>query len=213
LALYWGLSTVETLKFCTRLFRKTALLHSFEGMAIRLHDVFRDYLLRQHTPSALAALHTRLITAWGFDPSPAPPHRDGEGNSEGEVPGGHGTAVSLQPAPDKPTGLIPPLPPERAASDSSERGGEVSSPSLPPATDRFGGKADPYAWRYAGYHLVAAGRAETLRDLLLDYRWLRAKLNATDLPALLDDCDRLPAERRLPLLRQTLTLSANTLAM
>ncbi len=36
-----------------------------------------------------------------------------------------------------------------------------------------------YAWRWAGYHLAAAGRSEHLRRLLLDYNWLQAKLNAT----------------------------------
>ena len=43
---YWGFSKVATLQFCQLLYRKTALLHSFEGMQIRIHDVFRDYLLK-----------------------------------------------------------------------------------------------------------------------------------------------------------------------
>jgi hypothetical protein len=62
---YWGLSKIATLQFCQLLYRKTALLHSFEGMAIRIHDVFRDYLIRQWTPDQLKNLHQRLITNYG----------------------------------------------------------------------------------------------------------------------------------------------------
>jgi len=62
---YWGLSKVATLQFCQLLYRKTALLHSFEGVAIRIHDVFRDYLIRQWTPDQLCDLHQRLITHYG----------------------------------------------------------------------------------------------------------------------------------------------------
>jgi WD40 repeat protein len=59
---YWGMSKIATLQFCQLLYRKTALLHSFEGMAIRIHDVFRDYLIRQWTPDQFRDLHQRLIT-------------------------------------------------------------------------------------------------------------------------------------------------------
>jgi len=56
---YWGLSKVATLQFCQMLYRKTALLHSFEGLSVRLHDVFRDCLLYWERDK-LPALHRRL---------------------------------------------------------------------------------------------------------------------------------------------------------
>ena len=46
---------------------------------------------------------------------------------------------------------------------------------------------DAFAWRRYGWHLVHAGEAERLRELLLDFRWLRAKLAATTVQALLQD--------------------------
>ncbi len=49
--------------------------------------------------------------------------------------------------------------------------------------------SEPYLWRWLAYHLVEARRADTLRALLLDLRWLRAKLAATDPQALVADCD------------------------
>jgi WD40 repeat protein len=51
---------------------------------------------------------------------------------------------------------------------------------------------DAYAWRWIGYHLVAAGRASELRALLFDYAWLRAKLAATGINELVADYERLP---------------------
>ncbi|MCL4255690.1 MAG: TIR domain-containing protein, partial [Anaerolineae bacterium] len=62
---YWDMDDIDTEDFCQLLYRKTALLHSFEGMAIRIHDVFRDYLIRQWTPDQLRDLHQRLITNYG----------------------------------------------------------------------------------------------------------------------------------------------------
>ncbi len=38
---------------------------------------------------------------------------------------------------------------------------------------------DLYAWRWIAHHLMEAGRKEDLRRLLLDFRWLLAKLAAT----------------------------------
>ncbi|HYN38981.1 MAG TPA: NB-ARC domain-containing protein, partial [Rhodospirillales bacterium] len=49
------------------------------------------------------------------------------------------------------------------------------------------GPDDGYFFRHLPYHLAAAGREDELRDLLLDYRWIKAKLKATDVPALLAD--------------------------
>jgi len=62
---YWGLSKVATLQFCQTLYRKTALLHSFEGLAIRIHDVYRDCLMLWEQ-DRLRALHRRLTDSWGM---------------------------------------------------------------------------------------------------------------------------------------------------
>src|SRR5690606_38742808 len=45
----------------------------------------------------------------------------------------------------------------------------------------------PYLWDHLAYHLIDALRADTLRDLLFDFGWMYAKLNATDPAALLAD--------------------------
>ncbi len=46
---------------------------------------------------------------------------------------------------------------------------------------------DKYFFGNLAYHLAEAGRLPELKDLLLDYRWLQAKLKATDVQALLND--------------------------
>jgi len=46
---------------------------------------------------------------------------------------------------------------------------------------------DAYAWRYYAYHLIAARQADALGALLIDPRWLRAKLGALAAPDLLAD--------------------------
>ncbi|HMA33857.1 MAG TPA: effector-associated domain EAD1-containing protein, partial [Chloroflexia bacterium] len=47
--------------------------------------------------------------------------------------------------------------------------------------------ADGYAWRWLGYHLLAAGRAAEWRARRLDYRWIAGKLAATGVAGLLAD--------------------------
>ena len=49
------------------------------------------------------------------------------------------------------------------------------------------GPDDGYFFRHLPMHLEQAGRGDELRDLLLDYHWIKAKLAATDVPALLAD--------------------------
>jgi len=51
---------------------------------------------------------------------------------------------------------------------------------------------EPYLWRHLAYHLCEAGRAVELHALLLDLRWLRAKLGAADVPAVVADFSFLP---------------------
>jgi WD40 repeat protein len=50
--------------------------------------------------------------------------------------------------------------------------------------------ADPYAWRWIGYHLVNAGQESALQGLLREFDWLQAKLQATDIQSLLADFNR-----------------------
>ncbi|MCP5089795.1 MAG: TIR domain-containing protein [Gammaproteobacteria bacterium] len=71
---------------------------------------------------------------------------------------------------------------------------------------------EPYLWRNLAYHMVAAGRLESLESLVLDYRWLKAKLEATDVTALIADYEFLD-NRRLPrIVGSSLRLSAHILA-
>jgi APAF-1 helical domain len=62
---------------------------------------------------------------------------------------------------------------------------------------------DPYAWRWAAYHLAQAGGKEDLRRLLLNFDYLQTKLFATDPNALIGDYDYLPEDKDLQLVRST----------
>jgi hypothetical protein len=73
---------------------------------------------------------------------------------------------------------------------------------------------DEYAWRNVAYHLDDAGKLDDLRARLLDFRWLQAKLDATDANALINDCDRFAgADEALRLLNSALTMSSHVLAV
>lgn len=71
---------------------------------------------------------------------------------------------------------------------------------------------DGYAWRNVAFHLVNAGRARDLRRLLLDYHWIQAKLEATDIDALIADYAYFPDDLVLKRIRGALRLSAHVLA-
>ena len=71
---------------------------------------------------------------------------------------------------------------------------------------------DAYAWRHYAHHLAVAGRLEELKPLLLDFNWLRAKLNRSDAIALRDDAARFPDDRDFRLLARALEQSAHILA-
>jgi WD40 repeat protein len=70
----------------------------------------------------------------------------------------------------------------------------------------------PYAWRSFAFHLRGAGRTDQLRALLLDFRWLAAKLRATDTHSMIADFEHAGADRVLSLVRDALRLSAPSLA-
>lgn len=71
---------------------------------------------------------------------------------------------------------------------------------------------DDYAWRHVAWHLVQAGKSTQLRELLLDYVWLRNKLGATDVAALLEDFSELDGDGVPRLVEEAIRLSAYALA-
>jgi WD40 repeat protein len=70
---------------------------------------------------------------------------------------------------------------------------------------------EPYLWVHLAHHLVEAERLEELHDLLCDFRWLDAKLRATDLIRLLEDFATHPPNQGLKYTTQALQLSAHVL--
>jgi hypothetical protein len=72
---------------------------------------------------------------------------------------------------------------------------------------------EPYLWRHLAEHLVDAGRSDELATLLTDFDWLQAKLEATDIVALLTDYDALePLPEPHTPVRDALRLSSHVLA-
>ncbi len=70
---------------------------------------------------------------------------------------------------------------------------------------------DLYLWSRLADHLLAADLEDELRTLLLDYRWIAAKLAATGINSLIADYDRLPGDEDLNLVQQALHLSGHVL--
>jgi len=70
--------------------------------------------------------------------------------------------------------------------------------------------AEAYAWRWLPYHLLGAKRMEALRHLLLDFDWLRNKLDRTDVTSLVADYG-FYSDVDVRLLRESLLLSAHVL--
>ncbi len=72
-----------------------------------------------------------------------------------------------------------------------------------------------YGWTYLAYHMREAGRLGELVDLLADYTWIQAKLDATDPNALLSDYDLTVSSSNshvLSLIQGAIRLSAHILA-
>ena len=74
----------------------------------------------------------------------------------------------------------------------------------------------PYLWDHLAYHLIDAGQTAALRDLLFDFGWMYARLNATDPAALLADAalatSVLKDDRELRLIESALRLAQNALS-
>jgi len=71
---------------------------------------------------------------------------------------------------------------------------------------------EAYAWRWFAYHLVEAGRSQQLRTLLLTFDWLQAKLEATDVTALVSDFRFFTHDRPLRTVYGAIRLAAHVLA-
>ena len=75
--------------------------------------------------------------------------------------------------------------------------------------------SDGYVFEHLATHLIAAGQRAELQRLLVDFDWLRAKLRATDVTALLADYEadkELASDPALRLVQAALRLSAHVLA-
>jgi len=76
----------------------------------------------------------------------------------------------------------------------------------------WGVKANKYYYQNLPYHLIEAGQRAEFRELLLNYRWLEAKLRETDVAQLLKDYDLLAEYPELQAIKEALTLGAHLLA-
>jgi WD40 repeat protein len=74
------------------------------------------------------------------------------------------------------------------------------------------GPDDGYFFQNLASHLRESRQLATLRSLLLDVRWLEAKLRATDLPSLLADFELAGSDPDLVSVKDTLRLSAHALS-
>ncbi|MHC4674752.1 MAG: hypothetical protein ACYTBZ_19890 [Planctomycetota bacterium] len=73
------------------------------------------------------------------------------------------------------------------------------------------GPHDEYSLENQAYHLVQAGKQQELRQLLMNFHWIQARLNATDVISLSADYEYLSDDKTLILVRDALRLSAHVL--
>ena len=69
-----------------------------------------------------------------------------------------------------------------------------------------------YAWKWYGYHVSNSSQLERLRALLTDFKWLNAKLNATEVNNLLAEFKYAANVDSLRLIESAVRLSAHILA-
>jgi WD40 repeat protein len=74
------------------------------------------------------------------------------------------------------------------------------------------GQNDGYYFEHLAHHLVESGRKDELHELLYNFDWLQAKLDATDVTSLISDYDHMPENPDLHLVQSALRLSAHVLA-
>lgn len=70
------------------------------------------------------------------------------------------------------------------------------------------GPNDGYFFEHLANHLLADGKKSELRQLLFNFQWLEAKLNATDVNALIADYELLSEDPDLCLIQEAIQLSA-----
>ena len=100
---------------------------------------------------------------------------------------------------------------QESLTDYSAAQNELLTSYKPDTRPWFEMPHDGYLYYHLAYHLVKAGRSEELRRLLLDWHWLKNKLAATDINALISDYAFLPNDTTLHLLQSALRLSAHVL--
>ncbi len=71
---------------------------------------------------------------------------------------------------------------------------------------------DAYACMWIGWHLAQSGESERLRELLLDYHWLKSRLEKIPVQALLQDFDLLEDEQDTRVVRDALRLASQGLS-
>jgi WD40 repeat protein len=69
-----------------------------------------------------------------------------------------------------------------------------------------------YAWRWFGWHCMRATEQDRLLGLLLDFDWLRAKLSATEINALVGEFDYVRHDPRVESLQRACRRSAHVLS-
>ncbi|MCY6494585.1 beta-propeller domain-containing protein [Leptolyngbya sp. GGD] len=74
------------------------------------------------------------------------------------------------------------------------------------------GPNDGHFFEHLAYHLFEAGQQTQLQALLYDFRWIEAKLTATDINALLADYEWAPDDTELRLIQGALRLSTHVLS-
>lgn len=67
---------------------------------------------------------------------------------------------------------------------------------------------DDYGMRYLPIHMIRGGQGQALCRLLLNYGWLKAKMNVTDIASVIADYELLPEKFELHLMRDALEKSA-----
>jgi WD40 repeat protein len=70
---------------------------------------------------------------------------------------------------------------------------------------------EPYLWHQLAYHLNQVNRTDILRELLTNWNYLQAKLNATDVNVLLREFDGLTDDNTLHMIENAISLDANWL--
>ena len=71
---------------------------------------------------------------------------------------------------------------------------------------------DRYAWKWIGWHLAQAGEYHRLKLLLLDFNWLKSRLEKIEIQTILQDFDLLQDSQEARMVRDALQLSSHVLS-